>query len=107
MMLPPKVSRSTMAAQSRGSVNVFVQPEKESLEAIATEFFFLSFGQNLEKQLGTAFVEFHVAKFVDAKKINSPVAGDGLGQDLVVGGFHQLVHQLGGQGVLDPEPGLG
>src|SRR5664279_107480 len=39
MMLPPKVRRSTIAAQSRASVNVFVQPEKESLEAMATEFF--------------------------------------------------------------------
>ncbi len=28
-----------MAAQSRASVNVLVQPEKESLEAIAAEFF--------------------------------------------------------------------
>jgi hypothetical protein len=37
MMLAPKVRRSTMAAQSRGSVKVLVQPEKDSLEAIATE----------------------------------------------------------------------
>jgi hypothetical protein len=28
-MVPPKVSRSTMAAQSLGSVKVLVQPEKE------------------------------------------------------------------------------
>jgi hypothetical protein len=28
-----------MAAQRRGSVKVFVQPPKDSLEAIATEFF--------------------------------------------------------------------
>lgn len=33
------VSRSAIAAQSRGSVKVFVQPENDSLEAIATEFF--------------------------------------------------------------------
>ncbi len=32
MMLPPKASRSTIAAQRAGaSVSVFVQPEKESL----------------------------------------------------------------------------
>jgi hypothetical protein len=37
MMLAPKVRRSTIAAQSRGSVKVLVQPEKDSLEAIATE----------------------------------------------------------------------
>jgi hypothetical protein len=36
MMLPPKVRRSTMAAQRRGSVKVLVQPPKDSLEAIAT-----------------------------------------------------------------------
>ncbi len=39
MMWPLKVRRSTMAAQSRGSVNVFVQPENGSLEAIAMLFF--------------------------------------------------------------------
>jgi len=37
MMLPPNVSRSTIAAHSRGSLNVLVQPEKLSLDAIATE----------------------------------------------------------------------
>lgn len=36
MMAPLKVSRSTMAAQSRGSVNVFVHPLKLSFEAMAT-----------------------------------------------------------------------
>ncbi len=35
MMVPLKVRRSTMAAQSRGSVKVLVQPEKDSLEAMA------------------------------------------------------------------------
>lgn len=34
-MLPPKVKRSTMAAQGRGSVKVLVQPLKLSLNAIA------------------------------------------------------------------------
>jgi hypothetical protein len=36
-MLPANVNRSTMAAQSRGSVKVLVQPLKLSLLAIATE----------------------------------------------------------------------
>jgi len=36
MMLPANVNRSTMAAHSRGSVDVLVQPEKDSLDAIAT-----------------------------------------------------------------------
>jgi hypothetical protein len=35
-MLPPKVRRSTMAAQRRGSVKVLVQLLKLSFEAIAT-----------------------------------------------------------------------
>jgi hypothetical protein len=35
MMFPAKVSRSTSGAQSRGSVKVFVQPENDSLLAIA------------------------------------------------------------------------
>lgn len=40
MMLPPNVSRSTMAAHNRGAVNVLVYPsEDDSLEAMATEFF--------------------------------------------------------------------
>jgi hypothetical protein len=39
MMVPSKVSRSTIAAHSRGSVKVLVQPEKDSLDAIATEAF--------------------------------------------------------------------
>src|SRR5664279_6560273 len=56
MMLPPKVSRSTIAAQSRASANVFVRHENESLEAIATvpQCYFLPFGQNLEKQFRKA-----------------------------------------------------
>jgi|GEM_PF-5615617 len=68
MMLPPKVSRSTMAAQSRGSVNVVVQPENDALEAMATVLF-LPFGQHLKKQLGASFVEFHVTEFADAEQI--------------------------------------
>jgi len=39
MMVPLNVSRSTIAAQSRGSVKVLVQPENDSLEAIAIELF--------------------------------------------------------------------
>lgn len=38
MMLPPNVSRSAMATQRLGSVKVLVQPEKDSLEAMATLF---------------------------------------------------------------------
>lgn len=39
MMVPLKVRRSTIAAQSRGSVKVLVQPANDSFEAMATLFF--------------------------------------------------------------------
>jgi len=39
MMLLPKVNLSTIAAQRLGTVKVFVQPEKESLDAILSLFF--------------------------------------------------------------------
>jgi hypothetical protein len=39
MMVPPKESRSTMAAQSLGAVKGLVQPDKDSLDAIATDAF--------------------------------------------------------------------
>ena len=96
-----------MAAQSRGSVKVLVQPLKDSLEAMATLALLLPFGQDLEQQLGAAAVEFHVAEFVDAEQVDAAVAGDGLGQLLLVGGLDQLVDELGGQGVADPVAGHG
>lgn len=39
MMAPLKVSRSTIAAYRHWSVNVLVQPENDSLLAIAMDFF--------------------------------------------------------------------
>jgi hypothetical protein len=38
MMVPLKVSRSTIAAHRRGSVKDLVQPENDSFDAIAREF---------------------------------------------------------------------
>jgi len=52
MMLPAKVRQSTITAHSRGSVNVFVQPEKDSLEAIADAVGLLAFGEDPEEELG-------------------------------------------------------
>jgi hypothetical protein len=106
-MLPASVNRSTMAAQSRGSVKVLVQPLKLSLLAIATELVSSSLGQHLEQQLGPTPVQLHVAELVQAQKINSAVAGDGFRQLSVVGGLHQLVGQPGGEHLLDPVPLLG
>jgi hypothetical protein len=93
MIVTLKVRRSTMAVQRRGSVNVFVHPPKDSLEAMATLFFF-ALGQHLKEQFGAMPVEFHVAEFVDAEEIDAAVAGDGLVQLLLVGGLDQLVDQL-------------
>ena len=107
MMLPPKVIRSTMAAHSRGSVKVLVQPLKTVVGGDGDARFLFPFRQNLEEQLGAAPVEFHVAELVDAEQVDAAVAGDGLGELLVVGGLDELVDQLGGQGVADPEPGHG
>ena len=107
MIWPAKVSRSTMAAQSRGSVKVLVQPENGSLEAIAMAERLLPLGEDLEEQFGAAAVELQVAQLVEAEKIDAAVAGDRLGQLLVVGGLDELVDQLGGQGVADPVAGLG
>lgn len=51
----------------------------------------LPLGQNLEQQFSAPAVQLHVAGFVDAQKINTAVAADGLGQLLVVRGLHQLI----------------
>ena len=96
-----------MAAQSLGSVKVLVQPENGSLEAIAMAERSSRLGQDLEEQFGAAAVKFHVAQFVQAEQVDAAVAGDGLGQLLVVGGLDELVDQFGGQRVADPEAGLG
>jgi|ERR1700724_1858527 hypothetical protein len=65
MMLPPKVRRSTMAAQSLGSVKVLVQPTEVLVGSYGHAVLFLALGQDLEQQLGAAPVQFHVAQFVD------------------------------------------
>jgi hypothetical protein len=65
----------------------------------------LPLGEYLEEKFGAAAVEFHVSQLVQAEKIHSAVAGDRLGQLLVVGGLDQLVDQLGGKGVADPVAG--
>ena len=102
MMVASKVSRSTIAAQRRGSVKVLVQPLKRLVGGDGDAGFLLALGQDLEQQLGAAAVEFHVAELVDAEQVDAAVAGDGLGELPVVGGLDELVGELGGQGVADP-----
>lgn len=48
-----------MAAHSRGSVKVLVQPEKDWLEAIATEFFSSRSVKDLEPELGVPVSSAH------------------------------------------------
>lgn len=102
MMVPLKVSRSTIAAHSLGPVKGFVHREKDSLLAIAMKFFpSLSVGPGTT--VGAAAVKFHLSEFVDAEQVDAAVAGCDLGEHLLISGFNQLVHDGCGQGVFDPE----
>src|SRR5680860_1084689 len=60
---------------------------------------FVAFGEDLEQQLGAARVQVQIAELVEADQVEAAVAGDGLGQDPVVGGFDELVDQCCGGGV--------
>ena len=78
-----------MAAQPRVG-EVLVQPEKDSLHAIATDAF-SSRSSGPQKQLGAAAVQLHVPEFVDAQQNDPSVARDGLRQRFLVGGLDQFV----------------
>ena len=95
-----------MAAQSRGSVNVLVQPEKDSFDAIATLLFSSRSVRTWKSSSAPCAVEFHVAELVDAEQIDAAVAGDGLGELFLVGGFDEFVDQFRGQDVADPVAGV-
>lgn len=97
MMLPPKVSRSTIAAQSRGSVKVFVQPEKASLDAIATEAFSSRSVNTWKSSSAPRRSSSIYSQLVDAEQVDSAVAGDGFGEHLLVGGLDEF----GGQDIAD------
>jgi hypothetical protein len=105
MMVPPKVSRSTMAAQSLESVKVLVQPEKDCGRDRDGRIL-LALGQDLKEQLGAAAVQLHVPEFVDAQQIDPSVARDGLRQRLLVGGLDQFVGELGASGYLTRKPDI-
>lgn len=70
MMVPLKISRSTIAGHRRGSVKVLVQPEKDSLVAIATDAFSSRSVSTWKRTFGAAFVQFHVPGFVDAEQVS-------------------------------------
>ncbi len=95
-----------MAAQSRGSVKVLVQPLNGSLLATAMALPVLAFGEDLEQQFGAAAVQREVAELVEAEQVDPAAAGDDLGQLAVVGGLGELVDQARGQHVADAVAGF-
>lgn len=92
-----------MAAQSLGSVKILVQPLKDSLLALARLFFSSRSVRTWNSSSAPQRSSSIVAEFVDAKKIDTAVAGDGLRQLLVVGGLDDLVDELGRQHIADAE----
>jgi hypothetical protein len=71
MMWASKVSRSTMAAHSRGSVKAAVHSLKAALEAIAMEARSSRSVKDLEQQLGAAAVQLEVAQLVQAEQVDA------------------------------------
>lgn len=63
---------------------------------------FLSFGDDLEQQFGSARVDLDIAELVEAEWVQAPVAGHHARQDPFVGGFDEFVDQPGGGEVADP-----
>jgi hypothetical protein len=71
MIWPAKVSRSTIAAQSRGSVKVLVPSGERFVGRDGDRQSLLSFGQDLEEEFGATPVEFHVSQLVQTQKIDA------------------------------------
>ncbi len=61
-----------------------------------------AFGDDLEQQLGAAWVDLDVAEFVQTEQVEAAVAGDDAGQLAFVGGLDEFVDQLRGGDVADP-----
>jgi hypothetical protein len=87
MMWALKVSRSTTAAASRGSVKVLPHSEKGALEA-----------QAMEARSSLAVMIWNSS----SAPRGSSVAAEDAGELFVVGGFGELVDQLGAGQVADP-----
>src|SRR5262249_12406469 len=63
---------------------------------------FLPLGDDLEQQLGAAWVDLDIAELVEQQEVQPAVAADHPGQRPLVGGFDELVDQGGGGDVADP-----
>jgi hypothetical protein len=71
-----KVTRSTIAATSRGSPNTDPPFAERQIGADADRGPFLALGDDLEQQLGSVAVDLDVAQFVEQEKIQACVAAD-------------------------------
>src|SRR6266567_597615 len=105
MMCASKVSRSTIAAHSRGSVNADVHSLNAALDATAMEAF-SSRSVNTWNS-SSAPRRLDVAQLVQAQKVDPPVPADHLGQGPVIRCLDQLVDQRRGGDVPDPVAVLG
>ena len=96
-----KVTRSTMAREA--GVGEHGSPFTErQVRPDGDGGSFLPFGDDLEQQFGAARVELDIAKLAEQEQVQAAVAADDAGQLPVVGGFSELVDQLGSDGVADP-----
>jgi hypothetical protein len=85
MTCPANADLSTIAAHNRGSVNVFVQEENGSLEAIATAERSSRSVSTWNSSSAPRRVKLKVPQLVDEDQVNSAVAVDQFGQLLIVG----------------------
>ena len=107
MIWPAKVSRSTMAAQRRGSVKVLVQAEKGSLEAMAIAERSSRSVRTWKSSSAPRRSSCRYPSSSMQEKVDAAVAGDEFGEVFIVGGFDEFVDQLAGQGVADSVAGFG
>ena len=70
--------------------------EKGAFEA------FLPGGDDLKQQLGASGIQGEVADLVQTQQVEAGVAAEDAGELFVVGGFGELVDQLGAGEVADP-----
>ena len=95
MMWALKVSRSTMAATSRGSPITWPHSENGQIRGRGHRRLLLALGQDLEQQLSPSGVELDVAELVEAQQVEPAIAGHQPGQSPFVGRLGQFVDQCG------------
>jgi hypothetical protein len=101
MMWALKVTRSMTAATRRASAMMPPHPSEGKVAGQPDGGLLLPLREHLEQQLGVAGVGLDVADFVDQQQVETAVAGDEAGEATFVGGFDELVDELGAGGVAD------